>query len=457
MSPKTVHILHLTDLWLRWATLGQEPHGFTLESKGEIMSEGPGQSIRCLDEWIDKKMEHPGEVYLYDGRPMYFSFATRLPRKAAGQIEGAVRLKIRQELGLAEDAVVWTTWPEGKAHVSGQAGFSTVVTRRESIQDLLDWQRRHQVEPLWVGADVCAVTALLHAGNLLPPVLVLNACDYGATLFYSENGEPMSKARTSLTGDRESQDDAWLVGLAEGKRARADFGREDISHVLKAYPSLANLPAVPVTDLARIGKGKRLASLAPELFRFDAVILGAIVQLDSGHELMDSLLREANAKPILAALGQMTNMRRRVLALSALSLALVLSLWFIHAQRGSAREKLDARVEKLKPAIQLTEAREDVLQRIRADRAAAMTPLFEAIHQAAPPGLALQSITLGATGLVKIQGMAQGSEMANNFFKAVSDRREFEPRSVQLQEVKQVDPQKASFQLTARIKGRTKR
>jgi hypothetical protein len=98
-----------------------------------------------------------------------------------------------------------------------------------------------------------------------------------------------------------------------------------------------------------------------------------------------------------------------------------------------------------------------VLQRIRTERATAMMPVVEAIHQAAPAGLTLQSINLGATGLVKIQGMAQGSEMANNFFKAVAERREFEPRSVQLQEVKQIDPQKASFQLTARIKGRTKR
>ncbi len=457
MNPKTIHILHLTDLWLRWVTLGEERRHFTLESSGEILSGEPGKAIQCLDEWIGKKMECPGEIYLYDGRPMYFGFITRLPRKAASQIDGAVKLKIRQELGLADDAVCWTTWPNEEKQNAGQAGFSTIVTRRESMHDIRDWQRRHQVEPLWVGADVCAVTALVHAGNLAPPVLVLNACDAGATLFYSDNGEPMSKARTNLADGRDNQDESWLAGLAEGRRTRADFGHGDMGRLFEACPSLATLPAVPEADWAKFVKSKRLALLAPELLRFDAVILGGIVQLDSGAERMESLLREETATPFMAALNRIPYLRRRALTLTTMGLALVLSLWLIHGQRGSALEKLSQRAGKLKPEIQLLEAREKVLQRVRTDRASALTPFVEAIHQAAPAGLTLQSVSLGASGLVKIQGMAQGTDMANAFFKGISESPQFEPQSVQLLEVKPIDPQKATFHLTARIKGRTKR
>jgi hypothetical protein len=72
-----------------------------------------------------------------------------------------------------------------------------------------------------------------------------------------------------------------------------------------------------------------------------------------------------------------------------------------------------------------------VLQRIKTDRGAALMPVLEAIHQAAPPGLALQSISFGAAGAVRLQGTVPSPDMANTFYSAITESGRFDPGSVQ--------------------------
>jgi len=448
MAQDTIHVLHLTRHWLRWATLEREPRKFVLLSKGEIL----GEAGRCLDEWAQKQAHPPGEIHLYDGRPMVYQFTLCLPRQARGQAESAIKLRIRQELGLGEEAVCWASRVGVAAHDARQLEYATSVVRREALSDLRQWQARHALTALWVGADLCAVDTLFERAAFDSPVVLLNACDQGATLFVREARGTVGKIEVGQHG---ASDQGWVDGAE--RSARLQFGRSDVGAWLRACPPLAALEAAPALRW-RNGHGTRLAGLAPELLAFDPVILGGIARLEADGPSIESLLRDETPRPALSLSQwkETPRLRRRIKTIAVLGLLLAVSLGGVRHQRAVTLERLGARAARLRPTTERLKGQQAVLQRIKTDRAAALMPVLEAIHQAAPPGLALQSLSLNVAGSVRLQGTVPSPEMANTLFSAIAASGKFDPGSVQLQEVKQGE-RGITFQLTASIKGRAKR
>lgn len=450
MSQRIIHILHLTDHWLRWVSLAREHQKLTVLSHGEI----EGDSARSLGQWTESKMEQPGEIHLYDGRPMYFSFKLRLPREAKGQLDNVVKLKIRQELGLGEESVFWTVLSaEGKHAASGPLELTAIVARRESMQDLMDWHERHAFTSLWVGADLCAIPALMQAGRLASPMLVFNAHREGAILFVAEDGMLVTKHHAELSNGHHA--DPYWTQMAESNASRIHFGQPDTGALLKSNPTLAALPQIARSSVRGYADNPWITPLEQEIIDFDAVILGGIARLGSAHAAPRSLIAEGNARPVFASLNQKLSFGRLVSIAALLGLVLAISLLGISRQREHARQALVERADKLRAKTALLRAQSAVLEQIKAQRQPIM-PVLEAIHQAAPAGIALQSLNLGEAGSIKLQGSAPNADATYLLTKALSESKMFE--NVQLQEVKQDERgQVSSFQLTARMKGRSRR
>jgi Tfp pilus assembly protein PilN len=453
MAAKLIQILHLTETSLCWVTLEKEHRQPRLRSRGELQAE----PARSLEEWARTELQPQAEIRLYDGRPRYFSFKFTLPRAARSQLESIARLKIRQELGLGEDAVYWTVCPMVEAAPSDSSGpleMMAIVARRESLRDLVDWRQRHHPAALWVAADLCAIPPLMQAARLESPLLIINSQADGATLFFAEDQALVTRHRLESANGHLPDPFHWPP-LSENPCPRIHFGPADVAPLLLAHPELAVLAPLAPWKPREDGTSSRLTLLDPKLPAFDAVILGGIAALESAQPPPPSLIADGLQKPMFATFQQKLNLRRLAPLIVLLGLALIVSLWGIGRQRESARRRLVEQADKLRSRISLLQLQQTVLERIGTERAP-LIPAIEAIHQAAPAGLGLQSFHLGEAGTISLQGSAPNTDATYLLNRAMSESNLFD--NVQLLEVKQDERgQVSSFHLTARMKGRVKR
>ena len=105
MSDGLHYILHLTAHSLRWMTL----EGGPAPARVREFSTLEGEPAQCLAQWSDLHESAPGRTYLFDGRPRYYATRLALPVKARRQKNRALALRVRQELGLDENEVCWST------------------------------------------------------------------------------------------------------------------------------------------------------------------------------------------------------------------------------------------------------------------------------------------------------------------------------------------------------------
>lgn len=446
MSQKPIHILHLTRYWLRWATLTRKRRALVLLDSGQIK----GEAIAGLESWQVRPEYRPGSVYLYDARPMYYQFRINLPRKAGGRLDQAVKFKILKELGVGAEDVCWTTWPDEERADAEQNHYCAIVARKQAMQDLLDWKQRAQLNELWVGSDVSAIAALVQAAGRpvdeeAPPLLVFNGNDSGAMLYFVEAHGAISKAWIKPTGD---QDETWWAGLAGSQWCLVPFGASAIEPYRQVCPTLTRLAQGSPARLGIQPGNKPFAQFDASFLDFDAIILGAIRQLESGFPLMPSLLPRDGTSSVLGRLEHPSLHSRIGLLLAFLLLLLLgLLLWNGHRGRARAGEELSGRTRRLGPVNSLMRAQLDVLARIKKDRAASASTLLEALHKAAPAGVRLQSLTSDASGAVSLEGIAPDSDAASAFYQGLAKSPLFDPASVQLQEVKKIDAKRVSFSI----------
>lgn len=450
MSWTHLHILHLNDANLRWATLEGGSRHPKLKESAAI--DGPPKE--SLEKWIAGRDVQADRIVIYDSRPMYFSLTTQVPKRAKKQLAPIVRLKIKQEIGLPEEEIYWSTRFQPSEEGGDLEELVILVARRESLSEIADWQSRHLLAHLWVGADVEAIRSLTGHGLLPEPVLIMNADRDGATLYYAQSGNAILKGRAHTP---ETHGDSDLPHLGWGAAtARADFGGSDLPRFQKGYAALRSLPEAPELDFTKNGWGDKLSPvLVRGLDRFDAVVLGGVIQHIGEARPMESLLRPIEAVKVEPKVAK-TLQLRWILPLALLSMILLgVSVWSLRTQREEARLKLVKRANSLTAATERFRSQDSVLKRIQTDRSP-LLPIFEAIHKAAPPGVNLQSLNIGETGAVQIAGTVRGQEAATTFFKSLSESKLLE--RVQLPEVKQdrrqQDGSGTTFRITAQVKGR---
>ena len=177
MRHETIHLLHLTGHWLRWAKVEAEGRRFKVTSRAELT----GEPAATLEEYAKNLTPPPGRVLLYDGRPRYHSFTATLPAAARCEIPSLVGLRIRQELGLEEPELRWAASVGRVRSARGLLEVRAVMARREGFDQLAAWRERHGVKNLWVGADVTAISGLLEAGWFPSPVTLVNTAADGST------------------------------------------------------------------------------------------------------------------------------------------------------------------------------------------------------------------------------------------------------------------------------------
>lgn len=416
MSSGFVHILHLTPGSLRWATLEGARRNFSLRGTGVI----EGSAIQCLDQWMINERERGGEIYLYDGRPMFFSFKTALPARAKKQIDSVVKLKIRQELGLAEDAVDWSVQAKSSRESPGQLDLFTVVVRKEALDDIRDWKRRHDLRSLWVGADIAAVHTLVSRGLLPAPVLVVNEDPSGATLYHAAGEGQIAKGRVE---QHEQGNGAQLPEMSWGDSTpRASFGGGDRESRIAGHPVLRSLPAAPAVDFNSNGRALRsVGGIGAELSRFDAIVLGGLVDVAERRTPMRSLIAdEATAPRAELDVVRKVKLQWLVPACIVTVIMLAVSLWGLRGNREQARLDLVRRANSLSTEMGRLTSQEGVLRQIKSQRAELM-PVIGAIYGAAPPGVTFQSLSMTEGGSLEINASTKDQAEPNAFLTALSE------------------------------------
>lgn len=446
---KVKHILHLSDQSLRWMTVEQSRGGLEFKEKGSL----EGDPIECLDQWAENEGRLPGEILLYDARPRYYCFATTMPAGGAKQSDSILNLKIRQELGLGEDAIYSASQRLPGGEKSDQVKFFTLVARRRGIDEILEWKERHDLNRLWVGADVVAIRTLLNQGLVPSSTLIVNAEPGGATLYRLDENQQVIKERVAA-GSHENGS-RWANGDRSTFAARADFGDHGTPAVLGAQSGLIDLPAASI-DFGQGDAMSALGRLGGEAERFDAVVLGGLVQLAGSAPSMASLGPKSKISWLDPAFARRLDLRWVVAAALFAAIVMAVSLWSVQGLREGARVRLSERARALAVPSALYRAQEATLKRIAAERSPTL-PILRALHEAAPSGITLNSLKVGETGIVQIAGTARSQAAPTTFFGAITQLDMLE--RVQLQDVKSSGPQGRtfSFQGTAQLKARGRR
>jgi Tfp pilus assembly protein PilN len=435
MRQRPIHILHLTSQGLSWITL-ESGATISIRSSGQ----SSGEPARTLRDWAEQLTDRRATVRLYDGRPRYLSFVQRIPRKALAQQENLVRLRLRQELGLGEDALCWASLVRPCDDAPGQADLNTIVARRDALDDVLEWRRRNDLSGLWVGADVCAIRALLH--RVSPgsrPTMIVRDEPTQATLYQTDGGDRVLKAEVEAP--------VQLTDLGWKRPAsRAHFGSGGGDWFARGAPELIMVPELHPTAWE-----VHFPGLAGRLHEFDPVLLGGILESRDAAAAMASLLPEATASAAHQRIVERLTVRQLAVAVGLSALALGLSMTWLHSVRNSALERLDARNRELRLALVVQRSQAGVLERVKADRHPTI-PLFEAILEAAPNGMTLSSIQLRESGTLQLSGSAQSADAPTQLIKSLA-------QSPLIENI-QPGPMRAdpngrgqSFEVTAHVKG----
>ena len=190
-----------------------------------------------------------------------------------------------------------------------------------------------------------------------------------------------------------------------------------------------------------------------ELCRFDPVVLGGVIEharTDApGRGLLES--HEQVSSPLMQ---RVEHMKMKPLVLAALALAVLAagSVWGVGRLRETAREKLMRQAALAMREIGPLSSEEAILRQIKTDRSP-LIPVIETIDTAAPGGSVLDSLSIGDSGLIRIDGTAQNPDAPNQFFKALAEDGQLD--KVHMPQVVNAPQGKGfRFQLTAKMKGR---
>lgn len=439
MTHHAIQILHLTDQWLRWVSIqpGSAPQA---DDWGTI----EGTPEQTMDQWIARKRNPRAHIAIYDGRPIYYTFALTLPNEALKQKDRILGLKLAQEIGLGEDAVFWTAAIEPKAGSAGQSDVFMVVARREGMRDIIGWGERNKIRHLWVGADLCAVRTLLgHAGG---PGIVIGADAQGATLFYANTARQILKERVDARSIKRPEPE-WPADAS-----RLTFGGEAPASVFERYPRLGRLAAGDLSQLKRpVGGGPKLAGLSPKLVEFDPVLLGGIMEHAGGRPPQENLIREITPPALEVIMTKFTLARLIAVALMV-AVGLGGSGYWVAKARKVAAAELSQRAAAIEPSVRQLQVEETILRKIKSDRKPLLS-VFEAIHKAAPAGVLVKSLSVGESGNVAIVAMTQQAAAPNQFRLELAKSPLLD--RIALKEVKPDFKTKIfTFQIMGHVKGR---
>ncbi|GEM_PF-4624338 len=448
MTRRRVYLLHLLPSALRWVAVERRGADWILAERGER----PGEPVRALEAWFAEARPLRGSLRIFDGRPRFYTFGLTVPATARKQIPDILKLRMRQELGLGEASAALGVSSWSEADDEGRLGLLAAVARREGLDDLRPLGEALAPEPLWIASDVQAVHALSRKAGLPAGTVVLNADASGVTAFEFDAEGRVLKRRIAAPAEHSS---AEIEPEGSASSGRLTFGAQsDVGE----GPWAGALGALPERELA-LTNGRRpfhVPSAVAELGRFDAVLLGGLLSLADADLRMESLIPDERPRwarlPWLSRVSPAT-----ALIWAAASLALLgLSVWGVAGIRDRARERLVAEAQALTPRTTLLQSQERVLRRIRAERAPVI-PLIRALHEAAPQGLQLNTLKLSENGTFQIDGTAGSQEAPTRFFRTIAESPLFE--RVHLQDVKGGGPRgrEFTFQLTAQIKGRSRR
>lgn len=431
MSDAPLHLLHLTGTDLRFAVVHPRRGRVGEQRCGNLA----GEPAQTLEAWTRAQWTGAGRVALYDARPPYYAFTMHLPAGARAGLEGAVPLRVRQELGLGPEAVhaSWRVRTEGD-----KLTVRVTVVRREALGDLEAWGAAQGIGGLWVGPDSAAIDALAEAAEAEPPLIldhtghVIRAWLRGddpepERLAFATAGDPPPAIREAL-----HRGPPWFFEDGDAP-ARPAWLPADAAPPLKLRMALD-----------RIGVGEALQ-------RFDAVIAGGL--LEHVNAPPRGFLNREEPRPRLAVHLETSRRRRLTLACMALAVALLLAGAAVALTGAAARERLTQAARQVRPQIAELGERMDVLEAIQRERKP-LTPVFAALLSALPNDMTLDSLRISESGSLQLSGRAKKPDAPNGFFKAVAELEPFV--NVRLQEVKK-DKQGVTFQLTAQVRDRARK
>lgn len=440
MTHHPIHILHLTGAWLRWVTI--QPGAMPQVTDSGTIEAGPENA---LEQWAARLHDRRARIMLYDGRPIYYNFALTMPTEALKQKDRILKLKLAQEIGLSDEAVFWSARVEPRQDNPGQSDAFMVVARRETMQDIISWRERRRLTGVWVGADLCAIRALL--GQAAAPLVLVAMDPQGSVTFYHANniGQILKEKADERITPR--ADLAW-----SGATSRMLFGEEIPAGLYDRYPTLATLQLLPNAQLQHPAAGASRLSLVPApILGFDPVLLGGILEHGTGRPPTDDLVRVITPPPLEVLLSKLTVPRLGALGLLAAA-GLGYSGYLTYNYYKETRQNLVLRAQLVEPEKRQLQVQDTILRKIKSDRKP-MLPAFEAIHKAAPEGVMLKTLSIGESGAVSIDGICRNPKAPDDFARELAlspllDR-------IALQEVK-ADPKTkiVSFKISGHVKGR---
>ncbi|MCE5229986.1 PilN domain-containing protein [bacterium] len=441
------NVLHLDNHGLRWAQFEREHGRLKLITQGQ----SAGGPVQTLNAWLRDSQPGDAPIYLYDSRPLVFSFRVELPRAAHRRLHQIIPLRIRQELGLTEDAIFWTSRMESSSDRK-QLRLRVFVVRRAALEDVVQWRAEHRLDNLWVGSDLAAINVLEEQRATKAPLVVVNAGAAGTTFYYADGQGRIFKGVGPETGATRLPELGWGAGAD-----RALFGRETTLQALRSNPALSVLATAPVEGwMNRFENGAGHGEGALN----DAVIIGGALVALARAPAMESLIAEVGAPPIepnaVERFGRQFSMQQLAAATTLMCLLLVVSVWFVIHQRSSLAERLTSRVAAATAGAQIDQSELAVLNRIRQSRSSPMAPVFFDLLKAAPNGITLQRLTISDTGQVQIDGTVQDMNLTDLFRKSLTESKLFQ--EVRLPETQANSRQGSNnFKLTAQLKSRRQR
>jgi Tfp pilus assembly protein PilN len=466
---KTIHILHLTGRALGWVTL--ENGGGRLRRTGEGRLEGPPEAT--LADWANGRSLERDAVRLYDGRPRYYSFALNLPGKAHAQFGLAVTLRVREELGLGERDVAWSTRARRRPEAPGIVELFTVVARRGEVDALEKWAAGRGIGSFWVGADIDAVRCLVETGAVEAPALICNRETGGAALYLARTDGAVVKGMIAEGTQANGSLPPELSALtAAGAPEGIGFGAADWQWMAASAPGLG----APRSDRPlRIGSRRGRGSLALEdetlaPGQMDAVLAGGIQDLVARRigpgglrwgpagvcTPMASLAASGDALgaelPLWAQeLSRKVKPQMAAMAGLGAALALVFALGGVWLSRSRAYDRLQTEVATLRAASEINRSQQAVMEAVKRERGQALE-LLRMVMEAAPGGLQIRSIDLSADGGVTMEAVSRNRGDGDTFFQALSNAPLL--ANVRFPINKPGQNNMMSFQFTAQLKGR---
>lgn len=431
MDPK-IYILHLHTAGLAWIALDRRM------PKGRIVDSGrlSGDVATCLSAWSTGKRLKDLEIFLYDSRPQYFSFVVSLPAKAAKEASKIIPLRVRQEIGLGDDAVRWSV--RHLREVNGQVELLVFVARNENQDDIAQWRDKNAVKSLWASADLSAIHSYCDASLLDNNVALITELDASAPILYApqENGVfarfqpdagtllPDSTSVTTFQLDFATAKSAF-PGASE--RLAADSGERTASRVKAKLPDTVNLSLL------------------------DAVLLGGLFEVGYERPKTTSFFGEVEVASPLLALEKKLKPKPTAMLAASLALVLIGSFAFSRYVRGADTEKVKEQAKSLDELTELYQEQIDVLSDVKGDRLQ-LIPFIEAVYKVAPADSTLQSLDIAENGLMVIAATTKTQEAGTAFFKDLAASNLFD--DIQITYLKLDDGKKwVRLQINAKIRG----